>query len=74
MNELGVDFGFFLKFNNQLRSTTPEDFLEKILLRLNIKKLIIGYDFRFDPKRENIYEQSASLSGDTVIGSYSLGY
>ena len=52
MNELGVDFGFFLKFNNQLRSTTPEDFLEKILLRLNIKKLIIGDDFRFGANRE----------------------
>ena len=56
MNELGVDFGFFLKFNNQLRSTTPEDFLEKILLRLNIKKLIIGDDFRFGANREGDFE------------------
>lgn len=31
---------------------TPEDFLNKILLRLNIKKLIIGDDFRFGANRE----------------------
>tara|TARA_Y100000590_G_scaffold469602_1_gene658580 strand:+ start:7927 stop:10086 length:2160 start_codon:yes stop_codon:yes gene_type:complete len=44
------------------------------LSNINDSSVSIGYDFRFDPKRENIYEQSASLSGDTVIGSYSLGY
>ncbi len=52
MKELKVEFAFFLKFNNQLRSMTPEDFLNKILLRLSIKKLIIGDDFRFGANRE----------------------
>jgi len=52
MKELNVEFAFFLKFNNQLRSMTPEHFLNKILLRLNIKKLIIGDDFRFGANRE----------------------
>jgi len=52
MRELGVEFAFFLKFNNQLRSMTPEDFLNKILLRLHIKKLVIGDDFRFGANRE----------------------
>ena len=52
MREFGVEFAFFLKFNNQLRSMTPEDFLNKILLRLHIKKLVIGDDFRFGANRE----------------------
>ena len=52
MREFGVEFAFFLKFNNQLRSMTPEDFLYKILLRLHIKKLVIGDDFRFGANRE----------------------
>lgn len=56
MKELNVDFSFFLKFNSQLRSMTPEDFLEKILLRLNIKKLIIGDDFRFGANREGDFQ------------------
>ena len=52
MKELNVEFAFFLKFNQQLRSMTPERFLDKVLLRLNIKKLIIGDDFRFGANRE----------------------
>ncbi len=56
MKELGVDFGFFLKFNNQLKSMTPEDFLDKILLELNIKKLIIGDDFRFGANRKGDFQ------------------
>ena len=52
MKELGVELAFFLKFNNQLRSMTPINFLDKVLLRLNIKKLIIGDDFKFGAKRE----------------------
>jgi len=52
MKEFGVEFAFFLKFNNQLRTMTPQDFLNKILIRLNIKKLVIGDDFRFGANRE----------------------
>lgn len=52
MKEIGVEFAFFLKFNNQLSAMTPNNFLDKILLRLNIKKLIIGDDFRFGANRE----------------------
>ena len=52
MKELGVELAFFLKFNNQLRSMTPINFLDKVLLRLHIKKLIIGDDFKFGAERE----------------------
>ena len=52
MKELGIEFAFFLNFNNQLRTMTPEDFLSKVLSSLNIKKLVIGDDFRFGANRE----------------------
>ena len=52
MEELGIEFAFFLNFNNQLRTMTPEDFLSKVLSSLNIKKLVIGDDFRFGANRE----------------------
>jgi len=35
---------------------TPEDFLDKILLELNIKKLIIGDDFRFGANRKGDFQ------------------
>ena len=56
MKEMGVDFGFFLKFNSQLRLMTPNVFLNTILLKLNIKKLIIGDDFRFGANREGDFD------------------
>ena len=52
MKELGIEFAFFLNFNNQLRNMTPEVFLSKVLSNLSIKKLIIGDDFRFGANRE----------------------
>lgn len=52
LSELGVDYAFFLKFNSQLRSMTPEIFMNQILLQLGIKKLVIGDDFRFGANRE----------------------
>ena len=56
LSELGVDYGFFLKFNSQLRLMTPEIFMNQILLQLGIKKLVIGDDFRFGANREGDFE------------------
>ena len=52
LKELGIEFAFFLNFNNQLRAMTPETFLTEVLSKLNIKKLVIGDDFRFGANRE----------------------
>ena len=52
LKELGVEFAFFLNFNNQLRNMTPEDFIDQVLSKLNIKKIVIGDDFRFGANRE----------------------
>ena len=52
MKELGVELAFFFKFNNQLRSITPRNFLDKVLRRPNIKRLSLGDDFRFGANRE----------------------
>ena len=41
LKELGVEYSFFLNFNNQLRKMTPEDFINNILSRLSIRKLVI---------------------------------
>ena len=56
LKELEVEFSFFLNFNNQLRKMTPEDFIEKVLSRLSIKKIVIGDDFRFGANREGDFK------------------
>ena len=52
LRSFGVNFGFFLHFNKQLRSMTPEVFIEEVLSNLNIRRLKIGDDFRFGVNRE----------------------
>ena len=52
LRELGVEFSFFLNFNDQLRSMTPETFIDEVLSRLSIKKMVIGDDFRFGANRK----------------------
>ena len=56
LRDLGVDYAFFLKFNSQLKSMTPESFMNQILLQLGIKKLVIGDDFRFGANKEGDFE------------------
>lgn len=56
LREIGIDFAFFLNFNTQLRSMTPDRFLEEVLLRLGIKKIVIGDDFRFGANREGDFQ------------------
>ena len=34
LKELGVEFAFFLNFNNQLRNMTPEDFIDRGFIQI----------------------------------------
>lgn len=46
--ESGIEAMFVIPFNDHLRSISPEDFIEDILLRrLGVAGIIVGYDFRF---------------------------
>jgi riboflavin kinase/FMN adenylyltransferase len=56
LKEIGIDFAFFLNFDTQLRAMTPERFLEEVLLKLGIKKIVIGDDFRFGANREGDFK------------------
>ena len=53
MNE--IDFCMLLKFNESLKSMTPEEFTKKILEELKIKSLTIGDDFKFGKDRKGDY-------------------
>ena len=53
LNELGVKHLIFLKFDHSIASLSPQEFIEKILVKkLKIKNLIVGYDFKFGQNRE----------------------
>ena len=53
LDKLGIDDLFSLGFDNSIANLTPSDFIKKIIVdQLKVKKLIVGYDFRFGKNRE----------------------
>ena len=47
-----IDFACFLKFNNDLRTMSPEEFITQILDSINLVSLTVGDDFRFGADRK----------------------
>ena len=47
-----IDFAFFLKFNNSLRTMLPNDFISQILDSINFVTFTVGDDFRFGADRK----------------------
>ena len=52
LNNFGIEYACFLKFNSSLKSMEPNVFIKDILEAMNLKSLIVGDDFRFGADRE----------------------
>ena len=58
LKDLGVTDLFSLHFDQSIADLSPSDFIDKIIVqKLQVKKLVVGYDFRFGKNRE----------GDTLL-------
>ena len=52
LEKLGIEYYFSLEFDSSIASLTAEKFIKDILIKqLNIKNLIVGYNFRFGKDR-----------------------
>lgn len=51
LKKIGFDLVWVMNFNNSLANQLPDNFVEKIINKLNIEDLLIGEDFRFGKKR-----------------------
>jgi len=51
-----IDFAFFLKFNDSLRTMSPENFISEILESINLVSFSVGDDFRFGQDRRGDIE------------------
>ena len=47
-----IDFACFLKFNNELRTMSPNEFISEILDSINLVSFTVGDDFRFGADRK----------------------
>ena len=58
LKDLGITDLFSLHFDQSIANLSPPDFIDKIIVqKLQVKKLVVGYDFRFGKNRE----------GDTLL-------
>lgn len=57
IEKTGVDYCFLIDFTEAFSATKAEDFITDVLLKtLNVKHMVIGYDFRFGKKALGSYE------------------
>ncbi|MBU6339732.1 MAG: bifunctional riboflavin kinase/FAD synthetase [Rickettsiales bacterium] len=57
LKQQNIDYLIILPFNQSFANITATDFVEKILLKsLNVKNLVVGYDFVFGKNREGNFE------------------
>ena len=57
LKKYSLDYLIIIPFNNKLSSLTATSFVEEILInKLNVKSLVIGYDFTFGKGREGNFK------------------
>ena len=67
LKDNNVDYAFFLRFNKKLQSMSPEEFIDKILSKLNIKYLMVGDDFKFGKERSGDFDFLADWGDSNEI-------
>ena len=51
LREHGIEYAYFLKFNNDLQTMSPDRFIKDVFGSINLKSLIVGDDFKFGEGR-----------------------
>lgn len=68
--ELGLDHFITVHFDSDTAKLSPQEFIEKVLLRINVKHLVVGADFRFGHKGAGdvtYLKEHASIFFDTHV-------
>ena len=82
VHEIGIDYLFILDFDDEVKSLSPEDFINKIVLALGAKEVIIGDDYKFGHKAQGNYETLVNYSNhrysvikmdDLKVDDYKIG-
>lgn len=47
LKKLDIDFLIVINFDEKLLNTSPNDFVNNYLMKLNVKEVVVGYDFTF---------------------------
>ncbi len=52
LSNLGIDYLFILKIDEKIKNMSCEEFIEKVLKKLNVKEIIVGRDYRFGKNKK----------------------
>ncbi|NOX48907.1 MAG: bifunctional riboflavin kinase/FAD synthetase [Chlorobi bacterium] len=62
LEEFGIDHLIIIPFTKEFAKNTPEDFIRNFLTqKINMRKLVIGYDHHFGNQREGNFERLSEL-------------
>lgn len=62
LNGMGIDTLFIVTFDRDLADLTPEEFVDQVLTKLNVRHVTAGFDFTFGAKGKGTMDQMASLA------------
>ncbi|MWC26519.1 bifunctional riboflavin kinase/FAD synthetase [Paenibacillus sp. MMS18-CY102] len=65
--ELGVDYTFVMKFDQDFANVSPERFVSDVLGPLGVRHALIGFDFRFGHRGAGDADKLASLGSELGI-------
>ncbi|MGX4763366.1 riboflavin biosynthesis protein RibF [Holzapfeliella sp. JNUCC 72] len=77
MNEAGVDIFYIGNFNGPLAKVQPDEFINDVLVKLNVKAVVAGFDYTFGKKEVanmSLLKQLAQNKFDVYeVDSYNKG-
>ena len=69
LDSLGVDLALLINFTKELASLSPREFVRTYLVEwLNIKELVVGYDYTFGKGRQGNFEMLKELGQEFGFG------
>lgn len=68
LENLGIDFLIIIKFDKEVSSLSPRQFIIDYLFTINVKEVVVGSDFVFGKNGSGTGEMIFELSGQTIKG------
>ncbi|WP_025679859.1 bifunctional riboflavin kinase/FAD synthetase [Paenibacillus massiliensis] len=66
LESLGVDILYIVEFNPEFSQVSPSDFVQQLLLPLQVKQAVVGFDFRFGYRGEGNETLLRELGGQEM--------
>nr|WP_216671476.1 bifunctional riboflavin kinase/FAD synthetase [Saccharibacillus qingshengii] len=66
LEQLGVDYLYVGEFTPEFSKVTPSDFVNRVLMPLEVETAVVGFDFRFGFQGAGTSEKIAPLSGGKI--------